>query len=281
MNQETIENAIQAAFVADAYCLGAHWIYDEAKLKTLDVNWDELNAPHAMWHKGKEKGDFTHYGDHGKWLYEYVKNNEHFDIKMYGGLWADNMQDYKGYIDSSSRKTLEVLKENILSDTGSASHELSIIGRISPLLLVSSSKEEFLSYVHAFIAFTHNSPIVLKAGELFASILYEVAEGKSIQDALTSVEADPSLQNAFAAAMASKGQDTFTTIRNFGPACGVEGGFEGVIHLLSTYGDYKEAMIENANAGGDSSARAMIVGMIMGAAGAEVPTSWREGTKGL
>lgn len=281
MNKEAIHNAITAALIADAYCLGAHWVYDEAQLKALDVNWDELNAPCAMWHKGKEKGDFTHYGDHGKWLYEYVKNNHHFDIKMYGGFWADNMQEYKGYIDGSSRETLEVLEDNPLSDTGSTSHDLSIIGRIAPLLLVSSSKEEFLSHVRAFIAFTHNAAIVLKAGELFASLLYEVAQGKNIKDALDSVEVDPSLQNAFNSALASKGQDTFTTIRNFGPACGVEGGFEGAVHLLCTYDDFKEAMIENAKAGGDSSARGMIVAMIMGASGKEIPRSWKEGTKGL
>ena len=58
MNKEIINNAIEAALVADAYCLGSHWVYDEAQLKSLDVNWDELNAPHAMWHKGKQKGDF-------------------------------------------------------------------------------------------------------------------------------------------------------------------------------------------------------------------------------
>ncbi len=65
MNLSTINHAIEAAFVADAYALGAHWIYDEAQLKSLDLNWEALNAPQAIWHKGKQKGDFTHYGDHG------------------------------------------------------------------------------------------------------------------------------------------------------------------------------------------------------------------------
>ena len=61
MNKDIINKAIEGSLVADAYALGAHWIYDEVQLKDLDVNWDELNAPQAMWHKGKEKGDFTHY----------------------------------------------------------------------------------------------------------------------------------------------------------------------------------------------------------------------------
>lgn len=281
MNKEIINNAIEAAFVADAYCLGSHWVYDEAQLKSLDVNWDGLNAPRAMWHKGKQKGDFTHYGDHGKWLLDFVKDNGHFDIQNYGGLWLDNMQDYKGYVDGSSRETLEILHKDPKSNTGSSSHDLSIIGRIAPLLLVSSSKKEFLAQTQAFVAFTHNCPLVLKAAAFFASVLYDVAQGESIDSALNSLTPDPELKNAFDTAMQSKGQDSFTAIRNFGPACGVEGGFEGTIHILRSYDDYKEAMIANAKAGGDNSARGMIIGMIMGAAGKEIPSVWKKETKGL
>jgi len=281
MNKNTINQAIQAAFVADAYCLGSHWVYDEAQLKSLDIDWNELNAPQAMWHKGKNKGDFTHYGDHGKWLNEFIQKNGHFDITMYGGFWLDNMQEYKGYIDGSSRETMEALKQDPKTDKGSTSHDLSIVGRIAPLLLISNSKEEFLKHVETFVAFTHNSAIVLKAAALFASILYDVAKGKSIDKALHETDVDPALKTAFDAGMNSKGQDTFSTIRNFGPACGVEGGLEGVLHLLVSYDDFKEAMIANAKAGGDTSARAMIVAMIMGAAGKSIPSSWIEETKGL
>jgi ADP-ribosylglycohydrolase len=281
MNLNTINHAIEAALVADAYALGAHWIYDEAQLKSLDINWEELNAPQSIWHKGKQKGDFTHYGDHGKWLETYVRKNKHFDISTYGGYWLDNMQTYTGYVDASSRETLQTLEKDPKSGKGSRSHDLSIIGRIAPLLLVSSGKEEFLEQVQSFVAFTHNSEVALKAAHFFGSVLYDVAEGAAIADALSRAEVETLLKNAYDAAMQSKGKESFATIRNFGPACGVEGGFEGVIHLLLTYEEYKEAMMANAKAGGDSAARGMIVGMIMGAAGKEIPHSWKEATKNL
>ncbi|HEX5670450.1 MAG TPA: hypothetical protein VFX66_02845, partial [Sulfuricurvum sp.] len=35
-------------------------------------------------------------------------------------------------------------------------HDLSIIGRIAPLLLVSKTKEEFLAHAQAFVSLTHN-----------------------------------------------------------------------------------------------------------------------------
>jgi len=55
MNKQAIENAVEGAFVADTYCLGAHWIYDGKELGALEINWEELNAPQAHWHKTKQK----------------------------------------------------------------------------------------------------------------------------------------------------------------------------------------------------------------------------------
>jgi hypothetical protein len=62
MNKQ-ISNSIMASLVADAYALGAHWVYDEEQLKNLPIDWETLNDAQSMWHKGKIKGDFTHYGD--------------------------------------------------------------------------------------------------------------------------------------------------------------------------------------------------------------------------
>ena len=141
--------------------------------------------------------------------------------------------------------------------------------------------EEFLDHVQAFVALTHNSPRVLSAAALFASIILDVIEGKSINDALDDAEIDPLLQDAFDAGQKSKDQDSFRTIRQFGPACGIEGGFEGVIHLLSTYDDFKETIMANVKSGGDSAARGMVVGMIMGAAGKNIPDTWVTGMNGF
>lgn len=283
MDSEKINHSIRAAFVADAYALGAHWIYDGKEIGGLEIDWQDLNAPKAQagWHKDKLKGDFTHYGDQGKWLYDFVQENGGFDIKRYRDYWLAQMNNYKGYIDASSRETVAAIGQNPDSVVGSASTELSIIGRIAPLLLVSSTREEFLDNVQCFVALTHNSPRVLSAAALFASILLDVIEGKSINEALDDAVIDPMLQGAFDAGLKSKNQDSFRTIRQFGPACGIEGGFEGVIHLLSTYDDFKDAIMANVKSGGDSAARGMVVGMIMGAADKMLPDAWVTGMNGF
>lgn len=281
LKNQTIMNAIEGAFVADAYSLGSHWIYDETQLKNLPIDWEKLNAPQAMWHKGKEEGDFTHYGDHEKWLYEYIQEHEHFDPSEYAAFWISKMENYQGYVDTSSRETLAILKNNPQTLCGAASHDLSIIGRIAPLLLVSKTKEEFLAHTQMFVSLTHNSEVVLKAAQFFASVLFDVALGADITDSLKHTAVDPLLARAHGAALNSKGEESFSTIRTFGPACGVEGGFEGTIHVLLSYDEYKTAMIANAKAGGDNAARGMIIGMIMGAANKEIPLMWKNSIKNL
>ncbi|MCL4431754.1 MAG: ADP-ribosylglycohydrolase family protein [Epsilonproteobacteria bacterium] len=281
IKNETIINSMQGALVADAYALGSHWIYDETQLRNLPIDWEDLNTPKAMWHKGKEKGDFTHYGDHGKWLNEYIQTSDYFDPSQYAAFWIKKMENYQGYVDSSSRETLAILKNNPSTLCGASSHDLSIIGRIAPLLFVSKTKEEFLANTQMFVSLTHNSLIALKAAQFFASVLFDVALGAATTEAIKHTAVDPLLARALGAAINSQGQESFNAIRTFGPACGVEGGFEGTIHVLLSYDDYKSAMIANAQAGGDNAARGMIIGMIMGAALKEIPPAWKNGVKNL
>ena len=142
-DQKKIKELILTSLVTDAYCLGSHWVYDEKQLQENNLDWNELNNPLSVWHKGKSAGEFTHYGDQTYWLYEFVKNKEIFDEKEYLVFWQEKVKSYNGYVDGATRETLENIKNNI-SPCGSSSSDLSIVGRIAPLLMVSNSKEEFL-----------------------------------------------------------------------------------------------------------------------------------------
>lgn len=281
MNKDRILQSVKGSLIADAYALGSHWIYDEKQLASLPIDWNDLNPPHAIWHKGKRKGDFTHYGDQTLWLYECVTQHQSFSLPTYRNYWLEKMKIYTGYIDGSSRETLALLEKDSSVLQGSSSHDLSIIGRIAPLLLVSSTKEEFLKNTDDFVSFTHNSSMVREAAQFFGTVLFDVVEGKSISDALVSSKIPGLLSQRYEQALESKGKDSFSTIRAFGPACSVEGGFEGVVYLISSYEDYREVMIANAKAGGDNAARGMIVGMLLGAQGAKIPLSWEKSLTNL
>jgi ADP-ribosylglycohydrolase len=59
--------------------------------------------------------------------------------------------------------------------------------------------------------------------------------------------------------------------------CSVEAALPGTIHLICTCEtDFSRALIENVRAGGDSAARGMLLGMVLGAhAGTEaLPSRW-------
>ena len=266
------KNAILASFVADSYALGAHWIYDEEQLNTLPINWDTLNAPQVMWHKGKAKGDFTHYGDQSLFLLEYLTQNHAFDKKQYYDFWCNKMQNYQGYVDGATRNALE----NI--DSGCT--DLSICGRIAPLLLVSKTKEEFLAHTKAVVEMTHNTPLALETSQFFAELLWDTKENQNLHQNIHSLKENyPLLTKWIDEAIATKQSNTFTTIREFSPACDIDGGFAGVIHLLFLEEDFQTIMTKNAKAGGDSSARGMVVAMLLGVNNDfTLPSDWENNT---
>lgn len=276
-DRKKIKQLILTSLISDSYSLGAHWVYDEKQLTNSDINWEGLNNPLSVWHKGKLAGDFTHYGDQTYWLYKFLEDKESFDENEYLKYWQVKIASYGGYIDGATRQTLENIKNNVVP-SGSDSSDLSIIGRITPLLLVSKTKEEFLENVEKFVKLTHNSNKAISASRFFANLLLETLEGNDLNESLEKLKAqsDTHIQALISRGVASKNEDTFQTIREFGPACDIEEGFSGIVHLLSKYTNLKDMLINNAKAGGDSSARAMIAAAILmsNQSISQIPQNW-------
>ena len=263
MFEEKIKDLVFSSLIVDSYCLGMHWIYDESALLEKDFDWQKLNAPRAIWHKGKKEGDFTHYGDQTLWLYEFLKDKDSFDEELYSKYWYEKMKNYTGYIDGSSRNTVLNI-ENKVSPSGASSTDLSIVGRIAPLLKISKNKEEFFINVQKFVQITHNSSLALMCADFFAKLLILALEKNDILDSILKLKEqyDDSFKELIQKGIDSKNQNTFETLRGFGVACDIHDGISGVIHLLVKYDNLKQMIINNAKAGGDSSARAMIATII-------------------
>ncbi len=254
---------VLGALIADSYCLASHWIYDEKDLKNLQINWEDLNNACSIWHKGKKAGEFTHYGDQLYFLYEFVSENDTFDLEKYVHFWKDKMEKYDGYIDGATRVTLENINANKPIPCGSNSTDISVIGRITPLLLISKTKNEFLQNVEKFVKATHDSTIVVEGAKFFAKVLLDVLEDIEMMESIKERkdEFSSTIQKYVKDGLATIDEESFDVIRKFGPACGIDEAFSGVIHLLGKYTNFKEALIKNAQAGGDNSARAMILSM--------------------
>lgn len=275
--EKKIKELVLVSLVADSYSLGSHWVYDEKTLAKTDINWNILNSPLALWHKGKGSGEFTHYGDQTLWLYEYLKDKDTFDEKDYTMYWYNKMQTYDGYIDSATKQSMQNIANGI-SPSGSQSTDLSIVGRIAPLLKVSKDKGEFLQNVENLVKITHNSSKALISSKFFARLLVLVLNGKTVEESIIFLkdELDSSFQKMIDNAIESKNGNTYDVIRNFGPACDIDGGFASVIHLLLKYKNLKEMLINNAKVGGDTSSRAMIASIIFMAnkSASLIPQEW-------
>ena len=168
------------------------------------------------------------------------------------------MSSYEGYVDAATRNALEKMD----SENG----DLSVCGRIAPLLIQSDSKDAFMSNVDEFTTITHNSSLAKTAAAFFAELLWDSTQNQDVAKNLQTLKGKyPDLRNWIDQGVASAEDDAFDAIREFGPACGVDGGFAGVVHLLSRKEDFTSVMQKNAKAGGDSAARGMVVAMILGA----------------
>ena len=80
--------------------------------------------------------------------------------------------------------------------------------------------------------------------------------------------------------MKSTAFDSVSAIREFGRSCHTPEAFPGIIHLIAKYeDDLKEALVQAVMAGGDSAARAMIVGVVLGAhlGMSALPPEWLAG----
>ncbi len=79
------------------------------------------------------------------------------------------------------------------------------------------------------------------------------------------------------AGIESRSEDTRQAVKKFGQMCSVPAACPATIHLIVKYeDDLKTALIENIMAGGDSSARGMIAGFILGSYQGmdKIPNSW-------
>lgn len=246
------------------------------------MDWQILNDPRGQWHPNRKAGQFTHYGDQLKLLVEYVSENEQFHLSSYAKKWFFYMREYDGYIDGATRNTLENMRARSPLPCGFGSEDLSVVGRIGPLLQFGDTEPRFLEIVDLFTRTTHFTEITRACACFCAQLIWRLREGTTLDDALAdSVAQSPTwIQEMVRNVQSALNDAPVDAILRFGPDCNARKAMPGALYLLLRYrSDYKTAMIENAKAGGDSAARGMVSGMLMAAAfGPEIiPDNWRQG----
>lgn len=275
---------VLASFAADALALGAHWIYDTDQIATTFKRVEKFQKPgENSYHSTKNAGEFTHYGDQMLVLLESLAACRGFDLNHFAAHWKNHQQHYTGYVDHATRLTLNNFKDGKSPETaGSESTDLGGAARMAPIAYAyRSAFDKMADSARIQTAMTHNNILVTDSAVFFAAVVFRILQGES---PVAAIEATTALQfnrEPFQTwvknGIESRASDTTEALKRFGQMCEIDAAFPGVIHLVARYEDnLQEAIIENVMAGGDSAARGLITGMLLGAfhGSTAIPESW-------
>ncbi|PHQ90012.1 MAG: hypothetical protein COB42_05855 [Sulfurimonas sp.] len=269
INKNKLKSMLYGAFYGDAYSLGGHWVYDTQELEDAQLNLDACNNPLSAYHPTKVKGDFTHYGDQMFWLLESLVQEKRFSLVDFGNFWHENMKEYTGYVDGASKHTMEKLaaKKDYFA-CGSSSSDLSAVSRIFPIIVhYAHSADDMQEAVKLHTILTHMDKDLIQVGYFFSELALALLHGENLEDAIESSyrHFGESILAWTELAKEALTLDTKEAIQKLGQACGVNGAFASTIYILLKYQDnFAQALKENMLAGGESAARGMLIGGILG-----------------
>lgn len=277
------------SLIGDALALGPHWVYQQQELHRKFGRIMGYMAPATAYHAGKTAGDFTHYGDQARLLLRSIATEKRFDLPHFAVCWQKYWQDpeIKSYRDGATKATLAHLQAGRSPESAaSSSEDLGGAARCAPLFLLKwKNDEELFTAARSLTSFTHGDPAVIEAAEFFVRVTRAVQRGSNIPQALESVSALPHWkalpQEWLQAAKHSAKSDVNDSeaLLSHGLTCSVSEAFPATCHLLLRHPDAPATgLIENINAGGDSAARGMMLGMVYGAAfpTSTLPTRWKD-----
>lgn len=285
--QQRAKAMVLASFAADSLALGAHWIYDTAKIDQQFGRISSLLPPQeGGYHGNKKLGDFTHYGDQSLQLLEYLTTRDgHFDLAEYARDWQKFIAQYQGYMDKATKETLKNLQTGKRPDNcGSRSTDLDGPATISPLIYCyRENLDQLLAAVKAKTAFSHAGPEVLDGAVFLARSCYDILHGaiprEAFQQALVHTAKSPDLHLRLAMALDHPPADTRSQVKEFGQMCAIRAALPGAVYtVLKNEDNLEKGLSETVMAGGDSAARGMAVGMLLGAYHGRkgIPERWLE-----
>ncbi|MCE5244463.1 MAG: ADP-ribosylglycohydrolase family protein [Desulfobacteraceae bacterium] len=282
--KEKAEAMVLASFVADSLALGVHWIYDVEEIDRRFGRVEQLLAPAAgSYHSSRQRGEFTHYGDQVMVLLESVAARSGFDPDDFAQRWKALFKNYDGYVDHATQGTLKNFSAGKSpAESGAPSSDFAGAARIAPLaFFYGNDLEQLVRSARMQTVMTHKHPEVIRDAEFLARVVFRVLAGERPTAAMESVRDEffgkTPIAEAVTEGIASASADTRQTILKFGQSCNTRGALPSFVHLVARYeDDLKEALIENVMAGGDSAARGLAAGMILGAhlGPGAVPEEW-------
>lgn len=268
---------VYGAFIGDALALGPHWVYDTTKLDGINFK-EGYQKPMAAYHSSKEKGDFTHYGDQTLLLLEHVAIHKKLDIQVFKNDWLNFTAHHVMYMDKATKETIHKISE---SDAfiGSNSDELGGFTRCAALFALDYVT---LDDLIAQTQLTHSDEHLRHITEFTYKLLKQILSGKTPSEALDILyEGTPKDVKEYIDQASLRLDDpAIPSVMSLGQSCASSHSFPSALYLIYKYEEsFEEALIHNVLAGGDSAARGMFIGMVLGAYHGfdSLPATWING----
>merc|ERR1711871_471340 len=284
IERKRIEDALIAGLVGDALALGSHYEYDAKKIRDKVGEYTKYHDPGkdnngigwgtANYHPGKVAGDLTDAGDIAIMLLKYLSTDYTYNFDGFADYWYNeitingygscNFQSVgrdavscppglkPGYINGGSRRTIEniqnirggnrLVKGDMRKKMAADVNCMVSATHFLPLFLISKDETFLVDSSVSTVYLSHRNRDPLKAADFLSRALHRIIyQQMSLEDALDSA--------------AKTTNDDFITSK-----------------LQSA----KEKV--NANIGGDSAARGIVIGMLLGAVHGQdaIPKQWLE-----
>jgi ADP-ribosylglycohydrolase len=212
------------------------------------------------------------------------------------------MKAYRGYVDTATRESIALLESG--QRYGYFSDELGGAARIASILYWVKDPQEAIAAAVDQARLTHQSAQSLLVTDFFVRAAVRLLQGESgsiievlqsIRDertehirqasqddipVLTKADCqffDDSLKNTLKH-LNSSARETATRL---GQSCHAQHALPVILNILARNGNYQESLQFNSRVGGDSAARAMLIGLLLGirATTDEIPAHWRKAWK--
>ncbi len=276
--------ALWGSFVSDALSMGPHWVYDIAALRENYGSISGYTSPTVMkYHEGRKAGDFTHLGDQALLLLKSIEKRGGFDRDGWASDWQAFIDTYDGYFDAATKQTIRHLRAGDPVETaGSDSTELAGASRLAAVVKYYWDDDEMMMRAaREQTDVTHHTTFIVEAAEFIVHAIRAIKNGS---EPLAALEAAGQLDYAelparawLAKGIALADTDSTDAIGELGRACDVRFSFPAVAQLTARYeDDLRGALVANVEAGGDSAARGLMLGLILGAyhGTSAIPRDW-------
>jgi ADP-ribosylglycohydrolase len=279
----TPRDLILPSFFADSLSLGPHWIYDAEEIAGKFPNGlTDYQAPLSPYHPGKSAGDFTHYGEQSLALLRSIAEHG-WSIDHWRHDWTRWAKTTTAYIDGASKRTLENLEAGL--EQPSESGDLAGAARIAPLFAILDG-DKLIQAARAQTALTHGDPQVIDAAEFFSRATLAIQGGASFDEAFDDAASHPydslsAIDSLADSRKAAEGELSKEAPR-IGLACNISQAFPLALAVAIKFeNDPVAALSTNALLGGDSAARGMPLGLLLGAKHglSAFPSAWLDELK--